>query len=481
MKKDLAKQNKESINLNSVKKELELKKKSITQNVIRFERLIESLSKIEESLEIFLNQELISSRINQYYNYYQTLFEKFLKAGYFFEKFNLLPEEISEYIEEQKKLIVNLNQFPELKKELLELLSIIETNTSLCIDYIKIYEDKHLEICKMLEDIKIKLDNISNKDLNRPEKNMMIENAFDEVFFSVETDSLDSEEIDLNHINNITLDGEYYEDSVKMYLKEIIKYPLLTSEEEYNLAVQMEAGNEDAKRQLIEANLRLVVSIAKKYQNRGMPLLDLIQEGSFGLIKAVERFDVSRGYKLSTSATWWIRQAINQALADQARTIRLPFHMIHTINKIYAIQRKLTVELGRVATLQEIAEFMGMSLDKIEELIKFSHIPTSLDKSIGEESESLLGDFILDETSDTEKTALDGTIRETIFEVIKTLPEKEQIIIKLRFGLEDGRPHTLEEIGKLFEVTREAIRKKEARALKELRTPSRSRKLKDLL
>ncbi len=271
-------------------------------------------------------------------------------------------------------------------------------------------------------------------------------------------------------------------DPVRMYLKEIGQIKLLTLEEELELADKIAAGDEHAKATLAEANLRLVVSIAKRYVGRGMLFLDLIQEGNIGLMKAVDKFDVTKGYKFSTYATWWIRQAITRAIADQARTIRVPVHMVETINKLARIERQLTLELNREPTEAELSKKMGISVEKIREINKISQEPVSLETPIGEEEDSHLGDFIPDETNmSPEDFAVNELLKDEISEVLLTLTEREEKVIRLRFGLEDGRPRTLEEVGQLFGVTRERIRQIEAKALRKLRHPSRSRKLKDYL
>ena len=272
------------------------------------------------------------------------------------------------------------------------------------------------------------------------------------------------------------------EDPVRMYLKEIGKVPLLTAEEEIELAKRMENGDEEAKKRLAEANLRLVVSIAKRYVGRGMLFLDLIQEGNLGLIKAVEKFDYNKGFKFSTYATWWIRQAITRAIADQARTIRIPVHMVQTINKLVRVSRQLLQELGREPTPEEIAERMEIPVERVREILKISQEPVSLETPIGEEEDSHLGDFIQDDNVPVPADAAAFTLlREQLKEVLGTLTEREQKVLRLRFGLDDGRARTLEEVGKEFNVTRERIRQIEAKALRKLRHPSRSRKLKDYL
>ncbi len=337
----------------------------------------------------------------------------------------------------------------------------------------------------------------------------------DEEIILSEEDEVDVENIDLS-----VPDGISIEDPVRMYLKEIGKVPLLTAEEEIELAQKMEDGvkaaekvaelkktledcpeeekaeikkqieeqqeiadiGEDSKKKLAEANLRLVVSIAKRYVGRGMLFLDLIQEGNLGLIKAVEKFDYRKGYKFSTYATWWIRQAITRAIADQARTIRIPVHMVETINKLIRVSRQLLQELGREPTPEEIAEEMNMPVDRVREILKISQEPVSLETPIGEEEDSHLGDFIQDDNVPVPSDAAAFTLlKEQLVEVLGTLTEREQKVLRLRFGLDDGRARTLEEVGKEFNVTRERIRQIEAKALRKLRHPSRSRKLKDYL
>ena len=272
------------------------------------------------------------------------------------------------------------------------------------------------------------------------------------------------------------------DDPVRMYLKEIGKVPLLSAEEEVELAKRMEQGDEWAKQKLCEANLRLVVSIAKKYVGRGMLFLDLIQEGNLGLIKAVDKFDYTKGYKFSTYATWWIRQAITRSIADQARTIRIPVHMVETINKLIRVSRQLLQENGREPTPDEIAEEMGITVEKVREILKIAQEPVSLETPIGEEEDSHLGDFIPDEDAPAPaEAAAFSMLKEQLVEVLSTLTDREQKVLKLRFGLEDGRARTLEEVGKEFDVTRERIRQIEAKALRKLRHPTRSKKLKDYL
>ncbi|MEW6572937.1 MAG: RNA polymerase sigma factor RpoD [Bacillota bacterium] len=277
-------------------------------------------------------------------------------------------------------------------------------------------------------------------------------------------------------------EGVEIDDPVRMYLKEIGRIPLLSPEEEVDLAKRMENGDEAAKRRLVEANLRLVVSIAKRYVGRGMLFLDLIQEGNLGLIKAVEKFDYRKGYKFSTYATWWIRQAITRAIADQARTIRIPVHMVETINKLIRVSRHLLQELGREPTPEEIAREMDISEDKVREIMKIAQEPVSLETPIGEEEDSHLGDFIEDQEAQAPAEEASFTLlREQLNEVLHTLTEREQRVLRLRFGLDDGRARTLEEVGQKFGVTRERIRQIEAKTLRKLRHPSRSKKLKDYL
>ena len=292
----------------------------------------------------------------------------------------------------------------------------------------------------------------------------------------------EEEEVEVENIDLTVPDNVSTEDPVRMYLKEIGKVPLLTADEEIELAKRMADGDQEAKKKLAEANLRLVVSIAKRYVGRGMLFLDLIQEGNLGLIKAVEKFDYTKGYKFSTYATWWIRQAITRAIADQARTIRIPVHMVETINKLIRVSRQLLQELGREPTPEEIAKEMDIPVERVREILKISQEPVSLETPIGEEEDSHLGDFIQDDNVPVPADAATFTLlKEQLNEVLDTLTEREQKVLILRFGLEDGRSRTLEEVGKEFNVTRERIRQIEAKALRKLRHPSRSRKLKDYL
>ena len=334
---------------------------------------------------------------------------------------------------------------------------------------LKLSEDQYELIVRVLEknDIDV-LQVVEDDDNEVPEDELDIidENGEDE-----------PDLLDLSIPDSINI-----EDPVRMYLKEIGKVPLLTAEEEIELAKRMQSGDEDAKKRLAEANLRLVVSIAKRYVGRGMLFLDLIQEGNLGLIKAVEKFDYNKGFKFSTYATWWIRQAITRAIADQARTIRIPVHMVETINKLVRVSRQLLQELGREPTPDEIAERMEIPVERVREILKISQEPVSLETPIGEEEDSHLGDFIQDDNVPVPADAAAFTLlKEQLVEVLGTLTEREQKVLRLRFGLDDGRARTLEEVGKEFNVTRERIRQIEAKALRKLRHPSRSRKLKDYL
>ena len=291
------------------------------------------------------------------------------------------------------------------------------------------------------------------------------------------------EEVTEEEMSDVKVDDSYStDDPVRMFLKEIGKVPLLTAEEEVELAIRMSQGDEEAKRRMTEANLRLVVSIAKRHVGRGMLFLDLIQEGNLGLIKAVEKFDYTKGYKFSTYATWWIRQAITRAIADQARTLRIPVHMVETINKVIRVSRQLLQELGHDPSAEEIAAEMGMPVEKVREILKIAQEPVSLETPIGEEEDSHLGDFIPDEdASEPSEAASFSLLKEQLMEVLDTLTPREKKVLELRFGIVDGRTRTLEEVGKEFNVTRERIRQIEAKALRKLRHPSRSKKLRDFL
>ncbi len=324
------------------------------------------------------------------------------------------------------------------------------------------------------------LDEVENIDLS-PEQIEKIYEVLESMGIEVQgaTNDIDivEEEIDLSVPEGIAID-----DPVRMYLKEIGKVPLLSSEEEMELAKQIEEGSQYAKKKLAEANLRLVVSIAKRYVGRGMLFLDLIQEGNLGLIKAVEKFDFRKGFKFSTYATWWIRQAITRAIADQARTIRIPVHMVETINKLIRVQRQLLQELGRDPFPEEISKVMDLPVEKVREIQKIAQEPVSLETPIGEEEDSHLGDFIPDDDAPAPAEAAAFTmLKEQLINVLDTLTPREEKVLRLRFGLDDGRARTLEEVGKEFNVTRERIRQIEAKALRKLRHPSRSKKLKDYL
>ena len=328
-------------------------------------------------------------------------------------------------------------------------------------------------------------------DIN-PEQIDKVFDAFEEMGVDVLKDDFDEEpdveelekveDIKVEDINTMNFDGINIDDPVRMYLREIGKIPLLSFDEELELAKRVINGDEEAKQKLAESNLRLVVSIAKKYVGRGMLFLDLIQEGNMGLIKAVEKFDYTKGYKFSTYATWWIRQAITRAIADQARTIRIPVHMVETINKLIRTSRHLSQQLGREPTPEEIAQEMEIPVEKVMEIQKIAQDPVSLETPIGEEDDSHLGDFIQDEDSPAPQDSAAYTLlKEQLEEVMNTLTPREAKVLKLRFGLEDGRARTLEEVGREFQVTRERIRQIEAKALRKLRHPSRSKKLKDYM
>ncbi|MFV0518332.1 MAG: RNA polymerase sigma factor RpoD [Aminipila sp.] len=345
------------------------------------------------------------------------------------------------------------------------------------LDGIELNKDQMDEIYDSLTAIGIEI--VSEDDPDDFELLSIEHDENDEVDVDIIPVADDSGEIDLE----ATLPkGIAVDDPVRMYLKEIGKVPLLSADEEIDLAKRMEQGDEEAKKRLCEANLRLVVSIAKRYVGRGMLFLDLIQEGNLGLIKAVDKFDWRKGYKFSTYATWWIRQAITRSIADQARTIRIPVHMVETINKLIRISRQLLQEYGREPSPEEIAKEMDISEEKVREILKIAQEPVSLETPIGEEEDSHLGDFIPDEDVPAPaEAAAFSMLKEQLVEVLDTLTDREQKVLKLRFGLEDGRARTLEEVGKKFDVTRERIRQIEAKALRKLRHPSRSKKLKDYL
>ena len=340
------------------------------------------------------------------------------------------------------------------------------------VDYfkdMKLEEEKYEEIMQFLENKKIDVVRVKETEDDVPEEEL-------DAIAEEGTDEVDTE-IDLSIPDSVNI-----EDPVRMYLKEIGKVPLLTAEEEIELAKRMEEGDEDAKKRLAEANLRLVVSIAKRYVGRGMLFLDLIQEGNLGLIKAVEKFDYNKGFKFSTYATWWIRQAITRAIADQARTIRIPVHMVETINKLIRVSRQLTQELGREPSPEEIAQEMNQPVDRVREILKISQEPVSLETPIGEEEDSHLGDFIADEDALAPVDAASQSLmREQLEDALSTLTPREERVIRLRFGLEDGRQHTLEEVGRYFNVTRERIRQIETKALHKLRSPKSGKKLHDYL
>lgn len=343
------------------------------------------------------------------------------------------------------------------------------------------------EIGDALEDVELKTEQLDA--LYEQLEELNIEIIDDEIVIEAEEEpeiddelveleeEISEEDFDVTISDNINID-----DPVRMYLKEIGKVPLLTADEEKELAMRMSKGNEEAKKKLTEANLRLVVSIAKRYVGRGMLFLDLIQEGNLGLIKAVDKFDFQKGFKFSTYATWWIRQAITRAIADQARTIRIPVHMVETINKLIRVSRQLLQQLGRDPLPEELAEAMGISEEKVREIMKIAQEPVSLETPIGEEEDSHLGDFIPDDDAPAPaEAAAYSLLKEQLGDVLDTLTPREEKVLKLRFGLEDGRARTLEEVGKEFNVTRERIRQIEAKALRKLRHPSRSKKLRDFL
>ncbi len=340
------------------------------------------------------------------------------------------------------------------------------------------------EVSDYLADLKLTVEDIEASYDMLEKEGITIVNSRDEI---PDYDEDDDDGVVLNEEGGIDVDKTVpknvpTDDPVRMYLKEIGKVSLLTAEEERELAIRMQNGDEEAKNKLCESNLRLVVSIAKRYLNRGLTFLDLIQEGNLGLIKAVAKFDYTKGFKFSTYATWWIRQAITRSIADQARTIRIPVHMVETINKLIRIQRQLLQEYGREPTAEEIAKEMGITVEKVREIKKISQDPVSLETPIGEEEDSHLGDFIPDDDVQAPVDAAAYTmLKEQLMEVLDTLSEREKKVLMLRFGLEDGRPRTLEEVGKEFNVTRERIRQIEAKALRKLRHPSRSKKLKDYL
>ena len=388
-------------------------------------------------------------------------------------------KEVKKLQEEILELGIELaDRIPEKKnakvKKVKEIKSFEERKEELLAKGKKEHKITYEEIALALKGLEV--DNDSLDDLY----NALIENKIAIVGEDDETDNNDKDDIILNDAE-ITKDVNI-NDPVRMYLKEIGRISLLTPEEEMELSIKVANGDEEAKNRLAESNLRLVVSIAKRYVGRGLLFLDLIQEGNIGLMKAVDKFDYDQGYKFSTYATWWIRQAITRALADQARTIRVPVHMVETINKMARIQRQLTLELNREPSEEEIAKKMGISVEKVRDVIKISQDPVSLETPIGEEDDSHLGDFVKDiNTMTPEEYATNEILKEEIKAVLETLQEREQEVLELRFGLIDGTSHTLEEVGKRFNVTRERIRQIEAKALRKLRHPSRAKRLKDFL
>ena len=379
---------------------------------------------------------------------------------------------MNEAQEQFVKSLAGLLELAKSKKNTLEYDEILKA-----FDGIELTEDKMDDILEYLE--KHNVDVLQGKSPDEAP-----DEAPDDLLLETDDDELMlNEEEEIEIIDDVdVLEGVSTEDPVRMYLKEIGNVPLLTSEEEVELAKRVEQGDEEAKKKLTEANLRLVVSIAKKYVGRGMPFLDLIQEGNMGLMKAVDKFDYTKGYKFSTYATWWIRQAITRGIADTGRTIRVPVHMVETINKTLRMTRTLLQELGREPTPEEVAERLNVPVSRVREVLKISRDPVSLDTPIGEEDDSHLGDFIEDDTvlSPADSAAF-SMLREELSTALESLTERERQVVRLRFGLEDGRARTLEEVGKEFNVTRERIRQIEAKALRKLRHPSRSKRLKDFL
>ena len=374
---------------------------------------------------------------------------------------------------EKEQFLVKLRKLVELGRSKQNALDVAEINDFFTGD--NLGPEQMDEIYSYLEHSNIDVVPISDDALLAEDDSLLMDDMDGDF-----SDDKMEEDIDLDAID--LLEGIGTEDPVRMYLKEIGTVPLLSAEEELRLAKRKAEGDESAKERLIEANLRLVVSIAKRYVGRGMLFLDLIQEGNLGLIKAVEKFDYRKGYKFSTYATWWIRQAITRAIADQARTIRIPVHMVETINKLIRVSRQLLQELGREPTPEEIAEELDMPVERVREILKISQEPVSLETPIGEEEDSHLGDFIQDDNVPVPAEAAAQTLlKEQLDEVLDTLTEREQKVLRLRFGMNDGRARTLEEVGKEFDVTRERIRQIEAKALRKLRHPSRSRKLRDYL
>ena len=374
---------------------------------------------------------------------------------------------MNEVQEQFLKALAGLLYLAKTKKNTLEYDEILKA-----FDGIELTEDKMDEILEYLEKHNVDILQVKAAD-----------DSADDLLLDTDEDLLLNDEDEIDIIDDVdVLEGVSTEDPVRMYLKEIGNVPLLTSEEEVELAKRVEQGDEEAKKKLTEANLRLVVSIAKKYVGRGMPFLDLIQEGNMGLMKAVDKFDYTKGYKFSTYATWWIRQAITRGIADTGRTIRVPVHMVETINKTLRMTRTLLQELGREPTPEEVAERLNVPVARVREVLKISRDPVSLDTPIGEEDDSHLGDFIEDDTAlSPADSAAFSMLREELATALESLTERERQVVRLRFGLEDGRARTLEEVGKEFNVTRERIRQIEAKALRKLRHPSRSKRLKDFL
>jgi RNA polymerase primary sigma factor len=378
---------------------------------------------------------------------------------------------------EKDNFLDKLGKLVELAKTKQNALDVTEINnffmgeelTTEQMDQIYTYlENRGVDVIPVIDDSVLTDDVLMSDDL-------LLDDDLDDGFKEMDEEDIDLDAIDL-------LDGIGTEDPVRMYLKEIGTVPLLNAEEELRLAKRKADGDDDAKERLIEANLRLVVSIAKRYTGRGMSFLDLVQEGNLGLIKGVEKFDYTKGYKLSTYATWWIRQSVTRALADQARTIRVPVHMVETINKMSKMQRKLTLELGYEPSVSELAEALDMTEDKVMEIMQIAREPASLETPIGEEDDSNLGDFVADNNVVTPEGNVESVmLREHIDALLGDLKERERQVIVLRFGLEDGHPRTLEEVGKEFNVTRERIRQIEAKALRKLRNPVRSKRIRDFL
>ena len=374
--------------------------------------------------------------------------------------------EVQDNQEKFLKVLASLLQLAKGKKNTLEYDEILAA-----FEGIDLTEDKMDEILEYFE--KNNVDVLQGKSIDDPADELLLETEDDIIPDEEETELIDDVDV---------LEGVSTEDPVRMYLKEIGNVPLLTSDEEVELAKRVEAGDPEAKKKLTEANLRLVVSIAKKYVGRGMPFLDLIQEGNMGLMKAVDKFDYTKGYKFSTYATWWIRQAITRGIADTGRTIRVPVHMVETINKTLRMTRTLLQELGREPTPEEVAERLGVPVSRVREVLKISRDPVSLDTPIGEEDDSHLGDFIEDDSAlSPADSAAFSMLKEELDQALGSLTERERQVVRLRFGLEDGRARTLEEVGREFNVTRERIRQIEAKALRKLRHPTRSKRLKDFL